>query len=81
MSLFNGVTLPSITKHEYSIVILSERLIDLTHPLIWGHRILFDKDCFILQMRNVTLSNVTQMNTYHTNCRQSVISHSRSLYW
>ena len=52
-ALFNRVTLISITEHEYGIVIFSECLIDLAHPLIRGHRMLLNKDCFILQMRNV----------------------------
>ena len=36
MSLFNGVTLTSITKHENSIVIFSERLIDLNSSTYLG---------------------------------------------
>ena len=52
-ALFNGITLISITEHEYAVVRFSKRLIDLTHPLVRCHRILFDKDCFIRQMKNV----------------------------
>ena len=52
-ALLNGITLISITEHEYGVVIFSKRLIDLTHPLVRCPRILFDKDCFIRQMKNV----------------------------
>ena len=54
-ALFNGVALVCITEHEYGVVIFSERLIDLAHPLVRCHRMVLNKDCFIRQMRNVPI--------------------------
>ena len=49
-ALFNRVTLIRIVKHRNSIMIFSECVLDLGHPLVWRHAVFFNKDCLAFQM-------------------------------
>ena len=52
---FNGLALIGVAKHVNCVIVLSEYLIDLGHPLTGNHTEFLNEDCFVFQIINTTL--------------------------